>query len=69
MPFSVDPFNEVDNIILAQMAYTDLEGVMTQDEELPIERVSELYFSLHTEAEVEQRAVFFRLAPILMKRS
>ena len=69
VPFSVDPFNEVDNIILAQMAYTDLEGVMTQDEELPIERVSELYFSLHTEAEVEQRAVFFRLAPILMKRA
>ena len=69
IPFSVDPFNEVDNIILAQMSYTDLEGVMTQDEELPIERVSELYFSLHTESEVEQRTVFFKLAPILMKRA
>ena len=50
VPFSVDPFNEVDNIILAQISYTDFEGVMTQDEELPIERVSELYFSLHTVA-------------------
>lgn len=69
VPFSVDPFNEVDNIILAQISYTDFEGVMTQDEELPIERVSELYFSLHTEAEVEARTTFFRLAPILMKRA
>ena len=69
MPFSVDPFNEVDNIVIAQISYTDFEGVMTQDEELPIERVSELYFSLHTEAEVEARTTFFRLAPILLKHA
>ena len=36
IPFDVDPFNDVDNLILAQISYTDLEGVMTQDEELPI---------------------------------
>ncbi|MBQ7525969.1 MAG: DUF2974 domain-containing protein [Abditibacteriota bacterium] len=27
IPFSADPFNEVDNMILAELAYTDFEGV------------------------------------------
>lgn len=67
--FEVDPFNEVDNLILAQMAYTDLEGVMTQDEELSIEEVSRLYFSIHTEEEVMARDTFFKLAAIVLKKA
>ena len=30
IPFDVDPFNDVDNLILAQIAYTDFEGVILQ---------------------------------------
>ena len=26
VPFSCDPFNEVDNLFLAQLAYTDFDG-------------------------------------------
>ena len=32
VPFSVDPFNDVDNLILSEIAYTDFEGILTQDE-------------------------------------
>jgi len=31
IPFSVDPFNEVDGLILAQMAYIPLKGVVSTD--------------------------------------
>ena len=27
VPFSVDPFNDVDNLILSEIAYTDFEGI------------------------------------------
>jgi len=28
VPFSTDPFNEVDNLVLAELAYTDFDGVV-----------------------------------------
>ena len=27
VPFSVDPFNEVDNLLLSQLVYTEFEGI------------------------------------------
>ena len=69
IPFSVDPLNEIDNLIFAEMSYTDLEGVMTQDEEMSIEEVSATYFSIHTEQEILDRTTFFRLAPLVLKKA
>ena len=28
IPFSVDPFNEVDNLVLAELAYVDFAGIV-----------------------------------------
>ena len=69
VPFSVDPFNEVDNLILAQMAYSDLEGVMTHDDEMPIEEVSHLYYEQHTEKEVLARSTFYKYASVVLKKA
>ena len=69
IPFDVDPFNDVDNLILAQISYTDLEGVMTQDEELPIEEVAGIYFNIHTEEEITARDTFFKLAPFVLRKA
>jgi len=69
IPFDVDPFNDVDNLILAQIAYTDFEGVMTQDEELPIEEAAGLYFNIHTEEEVMARDTFFKCAPLVLRKA
>ena len=69
IPFDVDPFNDVDNLILAQISYTDLEGVMTQDEELPIDEVAGIYFNIHTEEEITARDTFFKLAPFVLRKA
>ena len=69
IPFDVDPFNDVDNLILAQIAYTDFEGVMTQDEELPIEEAAGLYFNIHTEEEVMARDTFFKFVPLVLRKA
>ena len=31
VPFSVSPFNDVDNLILAELAYTDFGGIVTEE--------------------------------------
>lgn len=28
IPFTADPFNEVDNLILSELAYTNFEGIV-----------------------------------------
>ncbi|MBO4863572.1 MAG: 5-formyltetrahydrofolate cyclo-ligase [Eubacterium sp.] len=69
IPFSVSPFNEVDNLILAEICYTDFEGVMTQDDTLSIVDAARLYFEIHTEQEILGRDTFYKLAPILMRKA
>ena len=31
IPFSTDPFNEVDNLILAELSYTDFAGTLSEN--------------------------------------
>ena len=69
IPFEVDPFNDVDNLILAQISYTDFEGVATQDEELSIEEMARIYFEIHTEEEINSRDTFYKLAPMVLKKA
>ena len=69
IPIAVDGFNPVDNLILAQMAYTDFEGVMAEGESLGIKQAAEKYFELHTEEEVMKRTTFYKLAPIVLKKA
>ena len=69
VPFSMDPFNEVDNLILAQMSYTDFDGFIADNESKSIRTVSEAYFNKHTVEEIEGRDTFYRLAPLVMKKA
>lgn len=69
IPFAVDGFNSVDNLILAQIAYTDFEGVLGDGESLSIVDASKKYFELHTEEEVMKRNLFFKMAPIVLKKA
>lgn len=69
VPFSVDPFNDVDNLILSEIAYTDFEGILTQDEVMTFTDAARLYFEVHTEQEINDRTTFFKLAPIVLKKA
>ena len=69
IPFSVDPFNEVDNVLLSLFAYVDLEGVLEEGEYLSLEETCRRYFTLHTREETASRDSYVRLVPFLMEKA
>lgn len=71
VPFSVDPFNEVDNLVLSVLAYTDFENVVPVPRSggpVGIREVYERYYSLHTHEEIRSRETFFKNAPFLLDK-
>ena len=68
LTFDLDPFNEVDNLILAQMAYIDYDGLVpeTRLDAVPITEVCRRYWEIHTEAEIRKRESFVKLSPFLL---
>ena len=71
IPFAVDPFNDVDNLIMAMLSYVDFEGVVPGpgvDVKVPITDVAERYFSLHTDEEIMARETFTKLTPFLLRK-
>lgn len=69
IPFSVDPFNEVDNVLLSLFAYVDLEGVLEEGECLLVEEACRRYFTLHTREETASRDSYVRMVPFLMEKA
>ena len=69
LTFDQDPFNEVDNLILAQLAYVDYEEIVpeTRENAVPISEVSRKYWEIHTEEEIRKRESFVKLSPFLLK--
>ena len=55
LTFFTDPFNEVDNLILAQLAYVDFDGIVPENREdkIAIDDVCRLYWEMHTEEEIK----------------
>ena len=69
VPLSVSPFNEVDDLILSELAYTDFAGVVPDDgTALPLQEVRDRFFALHTREEIEARTAhsYTARAPFLM---
>ena len=53
MPLFVDPFNEVDSLILSMLAYTDFRDIVPGDgTEVPLRDAYRAFFSRHTREEV-----------------
>lgn len=69
VPFSVDPFNEVDNVLLSLLAYVDLEGVLEEEDYLPLGEAGRRYFTLHTREETASRDSYVRMVPFLMEKA
>lgn len=67
--FAYDPFNEVDNLLLAQLSYTDFDGCIPTIYEkgfVTLNEIYETYYTLHTREEVLARTSFIAKAPLLM---
>ena len=69
VPFSVAPLNDVDNLILSELAYTDFGGFVPVDgTALPLAEVRDRFFARYERAEIEARTAYSYTAraPLLM---
>ena len=55
LTLSADPFNEVDNLVLAELAYTQFGGIVPGDGTgVPLREVRDEFFTLNSRAEIER---------------
>lgn len=69
LTFNCDPFNEVDNLILAQLSYVDFDGIVSEEGEdkISLSEVNDQYWKMHTEKEILARTSFVNHSPFLLK--
>lgn len=71
LSFQEAAFNEVDNLILSQLAYVNFDGIVpgvAYDEFVTLEAACELFFKINDEKKVLKQKSFTRLATLLMKQ-
>jgi hypothetical protein len=82
VPFSADPFNEVDSLVLSEAAYVDFEGIVPGLEEgaptdsphrggIPVVRIADVvrrFWELHNEAEIQNSGTLYKLAPYVLDK-
>lgn len=69
VPFSFDPFHEVDNLVLAELVYSDFKGVLSMDgTEVPLQDACKAFFQRHTHEEILKDKSFTAKAPLLMEK-
>ncbi len=65
--FSADPFNEVDNLVLSELSYTDFQGIVPPDgTPVPLKEAHRLFFAAHSREEIAAARSFTAKAPLLM---
>ena len=68
VPFSADPFNEVDNLVLSELAYTNFRDIVPDDgTEVPLLDACAAFFSKHTREELLAGKSYTAKAPLLME--
>lgn len=66
VPFTVDPFNDVDGLIFSELAYVDFENVLQG--RMSIQEAAKRYFRIHSKEEIVKRKSFYRLTPFLLEK-
>ena len=67
LSFKDDPFNEVDNLILAMLAYTDFDGIVEDSfKKTSLSTADKKYFEKHSRADAKKSISHFVRAPLLM---
>ena len=65
IPFSVDPFNEVDNVILSELAYINYVGIANDEKKVKLTDACDAYFSHIPENQTEIENPNLRKAKIM----
>ena len=69
VPFSADPFQEVDNLVLAELVYTDFSGIVPSDgTEITLQDAFDAYFSTHSREELLADKSFYSKCPAHKKK-
>ncbi len=67
IPFSFDPFNEVDNLVLAELAYSDFDGILSDSfRKVSLKTADTRYFGTHSRDEAMRSRNHIQRAPLLM---
>ena len=69
IPFDVAPFNDVDNLILSELVYSDFGGIVPKGfhRTITIAKAREKFFEKYTEKEIMNQVSTVKIAPFLMK--
>ena len=68
VPLQAAPFNDADNLILAELSYSDFGGIVPEDgREIAIEEVCERFFGSRSREEILASKSYTAKAPLLME--
>ena len=70
LSFEQDPFNDVDNLVLSQLAYVNLKNIVPEagtGQTIILGTASELFFSLNSEEKLRNDKTFTREVPYLLR--
>ncbi|MDD2978336.1 MAG: DUF2974 domain-containing protein [Hespellia sp.] len=71
LSFEQSPFNEVDNLILSQLAYVELDGIIPpvgSRRRVTVAQACEVFFRHHTEEEILASKSFIHMSPFILKK-
>ncbi|QNL45106.1 DUF2974 domain-containing protein [Oscillibacter hominis] len=72
LTFAMSPFNEVDNLILAELSFLDFEGIVPPvggGAGIPLKKAAEVYFRLHPGREGDMGLIVPDCIPDLLKKA
>ena len=67
VPFSADPFNEVDGLILAELAYTNFENEFPANASISVQDVRDAFFARHTREELLESSSWSAKAALFLE--
>lgn len=71
LDFQASGFNEVDNLILSQLAYVEFDGIVPDEdsgEKIKLSDASAYFFKTHDEQEIQKKVSMTKSAPFVMRK-
>lgn len=72
LTFKESAFNDVDNLVLSQIAYVDLSSAVpdiSTNKDITLQKAAQIYFEMHDEEELKKVKSFIWQAPFLMRKA
>ena len=67
VPFDEDPFNEVDNVVLSELAYVSFDGIVPCDgTAVPVDQVRDAFFAVHPRSAIHEDDNHIVKSPLLL---